>query len=397
MTPAARISAAIEVLDLIAAGTPPEQALTNWARGHRFAGSGDRAAIRDHVFDVLRRKRSCAAYGGGESGRALMLGLLAQSGQDPALLFTGDRFAPALMREDELARCVTPPELTQAQALDIPDWLLPECLSAFEQDAPGELARLRNRAPAILRVNTARVSVEDAQATLKDAGFACQLHPLAATALVLEGHPRGLKATPAYLDGLVELQDAASQAAVAMVPCTPDDVVLDYCAGGGGKALALAARGVAGVLAHDATPVRMKDLPQRAARAGVRIDIAQDSESLENQSFDVVVCDVPCSGSGAWRRAPQSKWDLYADKLDELCETQSAIVGQAATHVRAGGYLVYMTCSILRRENEEMVTRCLSEMPEFESVETRRFLPSQEGDGFFCATLTRKKLNKNSL
>lgn len=385
MIPAARLAAAIDILDQILAGAPAERTLTNWARGARFAGSGDRAAVRDLVFDALRCRGSFAALGGGTGGRALMLGALRAAGTDPAGLFTGLGHAPAELSAAEAVAPVPPADL---EALDWPDWLRPR-LSADLGTAFAETSALmRARAPVFLRVNVARTDRAAAIATLAAEGIGARPHPLAETALEVTDGARRIAASAAYRDGLVELQDAASQAAVAMVPCAEGAGVLDYCAGGGGKALALAAlHPGARITAHDIDAGRMADLPARAARAGVRI--ARAAPGRVQGTFDTVLVDAPCSGSGTWRRTPDAKWRLTAERLDALVALQGEIVATAGRFLRPGGRLVYMTCSLLRAENEDRVAdlQTLGWQPET----MRRFLPSDGGDGFFVAVLRRDR------
>ncbi|MEO1365008.1 MAG: RsmB/NOP family class I SAM-dependent RNA methyltransferase, partial [Pseudomonadota bacterium] len=305
MTPGARVAAAIEVLDHVGTGTPVEQALTRWARSSRYAGSKDRAAVRDHVYDVMRQWRSAAALGGGESGRARMIGRLRAAGADLDALFNGQGHAPTPLTEAEVD-CGAAPD-TRAAALDMPDWLLERFDASLGADAERTALALRDRAPVSVRVNIGRGSVEDALHALAVDAVTAHPNPRAATALTLQEGARRLRAAKAYVSGLVELQDAASQAAVALI--TGQGRVLDFCAGGGGKALALAAQGW-DVTAHDAKPARMRDLPARAARGGHDIRIVTTQELADLPPFDVVLCDAPCSGSGTWRRAPQAKWDL---------------------------------------------------------------------------------------
>ena len=204
MTPAARLSAAIDVLDRVLAGTPAEQALTNWGRGSRFAGSGDRAAVRDLVFDALRCRRSFAGLGGAETGRGLILGGLRAAGADPAPLFTGQGHAPAPLTEAETS---APSPLSDLQALDCPDWLAPPLRRSLGADFAPVMQALRQRAPIFLRVNIARQTREAAQARLAEEGVETEAHPLAETALVVTQNARMVGSTPSYLEGLVELQD----------------------------------------------------------------------------------------------------------------------------------------------------------------------------------------------
>jgi 16S rRNA (cytosine967-C5)-methyltransferase len=380
MTPAARLSAAIEVLDRILAGQAAEQALTNWGRGHRFAGSGDRAALRDLVFEALRCKRSFAALGGGETGRGLILGGLRAAGQDVAALFTGEGFAPAPPGPGEAGRIPI-----GAEALDCPDWLLAPLQASLGSETEAILLALRHRAPVFLRVNLARSSVAAAQAALAAEGIVAELHLLAKTALQVTGNERKIQNSATYLEGLVDLQDAASQAVVEALPLRPGLRVLDFCAGGGGKSLAMAALGAV-VLAHDANPGRMADLPARAARAGARVTITDNPS--RTAPYDLILTDVPCSGSGSWRRDPQGKWALTPARLAEIEALQAQILDRAATMVSARCCLAYATCSLLRSENEAQVTAFLARHPGWILERSHRFTPLQGGDGFFVALLT---------
>lgn len=388
MTPAARVQAAIEVLDEMASGRPAEQTLTNWARRSRFAGSGDRAAVRDHVFDVLRCRRSYAALGGGTTGRALMLGALRAAGREPASLFTGDRFAPAPLSEDVAALGLPWDALDETERLDCPDWLAPALRASLGSDFAPVMEALRSRAPVFLRVNTARTGRDDAQAALARDGILSEPHPLAATALQVTEGARRIRDARAYREGLVELQDAASQAVIETLGAPgPRGRVLDYCAGGGGKSLALAAAGWGPVTAHDADPRRMSDLPERARRAGVVIDTVAGSALKAAAPFDLVLCDVPCSGSGAWRRQPEAKWSLSPEALDRLCRLQAQILDAAAVLVASGGRLAHVTCSLLRAENEDQVAAFVSRTPGWRVTLQRRWTPLDGGDGFGISIL----------
>ena len=390
MTPAARIAAAIEILDRILAGAPAEQALTNWARASRFAGSGDRAAIRDHVFTALRCRRSHAALGGAETGRGLTLGQLRESGTDPATLFTGEGHAPAPLTAEETAHLARPVALSGNVALDCPDWLAPLLSDSLGADFAPIMTALRQRAPVFLRVNAARASRDLARARLAEEGIATRPHPLAETALEVTANPRRVQGSAAYLGGLVELQDAASQAVVDLLPLAGRRRILDYCAGGGGKTLAMAAAAPeAEIFAYDAEPRRMADLPARAARAGAAVTRFGTPDLATAAPFDLVLCDVPCSGSGAWRRAPEGKWRLTPERLAELTAIQARILADAARLVAPGGALVYVTCSMIAAENIAQIEYFGQHSLEFERGMSRALTPLDGGDGFFLASFTR--------
>lgn len=384
MTPAARAAAAIGVLDRWLSGMPAEQALTNWARASRFAGSGDRQAVRDLVFDAVRCRRSFAHLGGAESGRGLILGGLRMAGQAPDALFTGEGHAPPCLTPAEQAVPAAPEGLV---ALDCPDWLAPALRDSLSDDFAPVMQALRHRAPVFLRVNIARASREVVIARLAGDGIAAQAHPLAAHALEVTGGARALIRSAAWAEGLVEVQDVASQAVIEALPLARGMRVLDLCAGGGGKALAMAAAG-ARVTAHDAFPARMRDLPVRAARAGAGIKLTDRPE--EGAPFDLVLTDVPCSGSGAWRRAPEGKWRLTAAALAALGETQAAILDRAAGLVRPGGWLGYATCSLIRAENGLQARAFMARHAGFSMVKERHLTPLDGGDGFYLALFARE-------
>jgi len=382
MTPAARAEAAITVLDQILAGQPAEAALIRWARGSRFAGSGDRAAVRDLVYDSLRRLRSRAALGGTLSGRGLLLGMCREEGTDPATIFTGDRHAPAPLTEAELGEGCAP---SGPEAMDLPDWILPLWSAALGEEASPVAAAMRDRAPLWLRANTLRATSEKALEVLREDGIEAERAPDLASALRVTEGGRKVTGSRAYRDGLVELQDLSPQLACAALPRSA--AVLDYCAGGGGKALALAAAGALRVVAHDADADRMADLPARARRAGARIEVAAPGKAWGQ--FDLVLTDVPCSGSGTWRRTPDAKWRLDPVGLDRLTGLQARILDEAAGFVAPGGHLAYMTCSLFDEENAAQIA-AFGERSGFGVVEERRFTPLDASDGFYLALMRRR-------
>lgn len=388
MTPAARIAAAITLLDAIAAGEPAERALTNWGRAHRFAGSGDRAALRDHVYDALRCRGSFAALGGAADGRGLMLGMCRAAGIDPATVFTGAGHAPAALTGAEAEALARPvPAAADLAASDWPDWLLPQLRADLGEDFDAVSEAMRARAPVFLRVNLAKASVAEAAQALAQEGIGTEPHPLAATALRVLSGARRIAASQAYLQGQVELQDVASQAVLGGLLLPEAARVLDYCAGGGGKALALAAAHPgARITAHDIDPGRMKDIPPRATRAGARIALAAPGKV--SGVFDLVLVDAPCSGSGTWRRTPEAKWRLTPARLAELTALQDQILARAAGHVAPGGQLLYMTCSLLSAENDARIA-VFVQRGGFALAECRRYSPRDGGDGFFAARLCR--------
>ena len=381
MTPGARVAAAAEVLDAWFGGLSAERALLRWSRGARYAGSKDRAAVRDHVFDALRRLRSGAARGGGGTGRGVLLGLL---GPGP---FDGRGHAPPPPDAAEAARLAAPPTLSRAEALDVPDWLLGELDASLGSRADAVLERMRHRAPVGLRVNLARIGRDAAVAVLASEGIAADPHALSPGALVVREGARLVSRSRAYAEGLVELQDPASQAVADAVPL--GGRILDLCAGGGGKSLALAARGADPVWAHDGDPGRMRDLPARAERAGAQVIRLDRPE--EAGPFDAVLVDAPCSGSGSWRRDPEGKWRLTPARLGEIEGVQDAILDRAARLATPGGTIVYATCSLLARENAGRIDAFVERHRDWTTRSCRTITPLDGGDGFGIAVLEQDR------
>jgi 16S rRNA (cytosine967-C5)-methyltransferase len=291
------------------------------------------------------------------------------------------------MEDDEAAHSATPEGNV---ALDCPDWIAPQMQASLGDDFAAVCQALQHRAPAFLRVNTFKGTRARAISDLAEENITAIPHALSETALEVTENPRRVHLSEPYTEGLVELQDAASQAVVDLLPITKGSRVLDYCAGGGGKALAMAARVDAKYFAHDANPNRMKDLPDRAVRAGVYVTLLEPEEVADAAPFDLVLCDVPCSGSGAWRRSPAAKWALDQDQLDGLRQTQAVILAKVAAMVSNDGVLAYTTCSLLQAENTDQIASFLDAHPDWKCLDQHRFTPLDGGDGFFCALLTRK-------
>ncbi len=389
MTPGARLAAAISLLDEILRGEPAERALTRWSRASRFAGSKDRAAVRDVVFDCIRQRRSFAWRGGAETGRGLVIAQLLAEGLDPGELFSGDGFAPEQLSVAEKAQveCELPPA-PEAISYDYPDFLQDEIGRSLGADRLKILRAMQARAPLDLRVNTLRGTVAGAKVMLAQEGIAVEEHALSPHALRVVENPRAVAGSRAYTSGLVELQDVSSQAVALFAGAKPGMRVLDYCAGGGGKTLALAAEmgGQGLLMAHDINAGRMKDLPDRSARAGAKVSLVAtgDLPKLAGKC-DLVLVDAPCSGSGAWRRNPDAKWRMDASGLDLLVLLQAEILDKAQALVATGGRLVYATCSLLKCENSDQSAGFLRRNAGWSMGREVRFLPPEAGDGFYAA------------
>ena len=265
MTPGARYAAAIGILDRCLGGEPAERVLTNWARRSRFAGSGDRAAIRDLVFAALRRRLSYSALGGSATGRGMMIGHLRAQGLTPEAIFTGQGYAPESLTGNE--RQAARSDLTDAERADCPAWLLAELMADLGGEFTAIMDLMKRRAAVFVRVNRRKATPPEAVRLLAGAGIDAVPDDLSPTALRIVSNKRKISDTVAYRNGLIEFQDAASQWVCDRIPVRKGDRVLDYCAGGGGKTLALAARTQGRFHAHDANARRMSDLPARAQRA----------------------------------------------------------------------------------------------------------------------------------
>ena len=388
MTPAARVAAAIAVLDDVLAGEAAEKCLSRWARGNRYAGSKDRAAVRDHVFDALRCKRSLAAIGGAMTGRGLMIGHIRSQGIDIGSIFGVGGYCPDALSGQELAAGQSP--LSQAEQHDFPDWLWPVWCRDLGAQASAAAQVLQARGPVTLRVNLRRSSRSDVIQVLARDGIAATPVGNINCALQVIENERRIHLSMAFESGLVEVQDLASQEAVAGLHMRNGSRVLDYCAGGGGKALAIADMFDCKVFAHDIATARTADIAPRAARAGVEIAVLETPQIAANAPFDVVFVDAPCSGSGTWRRAPEAKWAFSPNKMSDFNELQVEVLNNAADFVARDGQLVYATCSVFEAENNGVVAAFLGDNSGWALTEAHQRVPDPLGDGFYHAVLTRK-------
>ena len=391
MTPAARLQAAIEIIDEVIASTrddgpPADVIVTRYFKVRRYAGSKDRRAVRELVFRAIRRSSERP-----ESGRSAILGLASEEAALLAL-FGEPRGPEALIDAEE-----------GALAGVVPGWLMGELSSLVPVD---EFPALLDRAPLDLRVNVARTTREAMLAEFEGAVAT----PLSPWGIRLPPDSK-VDDHPAFADGLVEVQDEGSQLiALACRPSEKGDMV-DLCAGAGGKALALAAASgnEARIIACDTNRARLSKLSPRAERAGASIAVrlldggreqAQLAD-LEGQA-DVVLVDAPCSGSGTWRRNPEGRWRLNAERLGRLTELQAHLLDIAAPLVKPGGRLVYAVCSILSREGAGQMQAFLSRHSSWIAEEApidagrpdgagRLLTPGHDStDGFFVASLVRK-------
>jgi 16S rRNA (cytosine967-C5)-methyltransferase len=433
MTPAARLSAAIEVLfDIEARRRPAGDALKDWGLSHRFAGSGDRAAIAGLAYDALRRRASSAWIMGGDKPRAVLLGMLKRERgiavEAIAALCDGSRFAPAPLSDEEHARLAganlagAPPHVLG----DYPEWLDGKLAATFGAERAEEGAALSSRAPLDLRVNMLKSDRDKAADALADLKPEATRWSPAGLRIVLGADARSpaIHAEPAFLKGFVEIQDEGSQLAALLSGAKPGEQVIDLCAGAGGKTLALAAMtdNHGQLYATDTDKRRLAPIHARLERAGARNVQVRTPRGSEDTladlagKADLVLIDAPCTGTGAWRRNPDAKWRVRPGALAERLREQADALDRAAALVKSGGRIVYVTCSVLEEENGAQVRAFAARHPEFAVVPPldvagalgkraflfrRAVLASGEGllmtprrtdtDGFFVSVLTKTR------
>lgn len=402
-----RLAAAIQILsDIEARKRPASEALKDWGASNRIAGSGDRAAIGNLVFDALRKRFSHAARMEDDSARAALLAVLrhdwAMSAEEIAAACDPAAHGPealsgaerAALTRDLFEPAADTPDWTRA---DVPEWLWPHWSRAFGDAAVAEGQAMAARAPVDLRVNALKADRDKALKAL--AGLGATETPHAATGLRIPasmGAARSphVEADAAYLKGWVEIQDEASQIAVALAGAAPGMQVADVCAGAGGKTLALAAAmdNKGQVHAYDRDKHRLAPIYERVKRAGARnVQIYAPGAGLDDlrEKMDLVFVDAPCTGTGVWRRKPDSKLRLRPSALEQRQRDQAEALAFGAALVKPGGRLVYATCSVLAEENEDAVEAFLGAHAGWQAAEAMHRL-SPKGtatDGFFVAAL----------
>jgi 16S rRNA (cytosine967-C5)-methyltransferase len=434
MTPGARVEAATGLLATIGEGrAPADDTVAGYFRRHRFAGVKDRGAISEHIYAVLRNRAALDWWigraGGGlpsDARRRMLAALLLVQGWEPGEItraFDGDRFRPVRLdpAEEQLVAALAGQGLQHRDMpADVrgsyPAWLHPHLEAVFGRSVPREMAALNEGAQLDLRANRIKADREQARAALALEGVEAARTKLSPVGLrVYERIPLGN--LQAFRAGLVEVQDEGSQVAALLADAQPGMRVVDFCAGAGGKTLALAAamdnRGH--LVACDISTVRLERATQRLRRAGVSIvqrvplSSARDKWVKRHvEGFDRVFVDAPCTGTGTWRRNPDAKWRLTPKDLEELVVLQAEILDSAARLVRPGGRLIYATCSLLREENEGQIEAFLAGHEGFflrpigevwqatiggecpVRGDMLRLTPARHGtDGFFAAVLER--------
>ena len=429
MRPGGRIQAAAEVLeDIFERHLPAATALADWGKRHRFAGSGDRAAIGTLVYDALRRRLSLAAQMESDAPRALALAAapraLGLSVQDVVALADGSPHAPSPLSDAERQRlaAAVSPDASPHVGADIPEWLMPSFERAFGARAVAEGRAMAERAPVDLRANALKAPRDKVLAALASHGaVGAALSPVGIRIPAPQGPARSphVEAEASHGKGWFEVQDEGSQIAALLAGAAPKKQVLDLCAGAGGKTLAMAAamQNSGQIYAYDRDKGQLRPIFDRLKRAGVRnaqVLDAGDRAALEalGPRFDVVLVDAPCSGSGTWRRKPDAKWRLKSEALSTRREEQREVLALASGLVKPGGRLCYVTCSVLPEENVDQVAWFKETYPGFTplpygeawretigdvppasadgSVETLLLTPaSHETDGFFVALFSK--------
>ena len=424
---AGRVAAAIEILnDIFTQHRPSSEALKDWGKAHRFAGSTDRHAIGTLVYDVLRRRNTASARMGDGRPRALALGVLRDvwnmSVTDIETLCT-EQFGPGVLtaKEKTALERELRDDLPAHIRGDYPEWLEPSLIAVFGDRAAEEGAALSMRAPIDMRVNTLKASREQLlEAFAKHNAVAGPLSPFSVRieSAGIDTRNVNVEVEPAHGLGWFEVQDSASQVAALLSGVQPGESVIDICAGAGGKTLALAAmmKGKGRLVAHDQDKHRLRPIFERVNRSGamnIEIVAADEGAKLsEMGGFDCVLIDAPCTGSGAWRRKPDAKWRLQPKQLEQRQKDQRDVLEQGAALVKAGGRLVYITCSVLSEENTAQVKAFLSRNKNFKiipyteqwkhviggeppvsadgSANTLLLTPAQHGvDGFFIAVMQK--------
>jgi 16S rRNA (cytosine967-C5)-methyltransferase len=433
MTPAARLSAAIELIGAIdAERVPAAKALKEWGTAHRYAGSGDRAAIAGLVWDVLRRRASSAWLMNDDTARARVLGMLKlERGMDLdaiAALCDGGRFAPEPLtdRERDALASRSLDDAPAPIAGDYPDWLDGYFTGVFGDDRVAEATAMASRAPLDLRVNTLKAKREKILGSLAHLG--AKETPWSPIGLRIElaadARNPGIHAEEDFIKGAVEVQDEGSQLAALFSAAKPGEQVIDLCAGAGGKTLALAAmmQGKGRLIATDHDKRQLAPIHERLSRAGVHnADVRTpkgEADTLADikASADLVLIDAPCTGTGTWRRNPDAKWRMRPGALEVRLKDQVEVLDRAAALVKPGGRIAYVTCSVLPVENGAQVQAFLARHPGFavappeqtasvlwdkaeafaaaalRSAEGWLMTPRRTGtDGFFVSVLARQK------
>ena len=400
MTRGARVSAVIDILDSYLSGEPEHKLLSNWFRMNRYAGSKDRLAIRELFFQCLRHQLSCywpfKEAGISINGRSIVLGMLKISNQCFDQIFDDKQYSPVKLSnlekkvlqnfKDSLSIA---PNFVK---LNFPQFLEGPLKDAFDDMFEENIAALNSQADLFVRVNRIKSNVEDVKRSLEEEGIEVNYISYFQNILKVTENKRKFSKSKAFLSGDVEIQDISSQSVVDFINPKKNSKILDFCAGAGGKTLAMASLtlGMSKYFVHDINPSKLINLQKRCKRAGFKVQIFNPKQiNKEYNKFDFVVADVPCSGTGVWKRHPGNKWAITKDKLNSLLIVQKEILVKAGNCVQKDGTLAYITCSVLKSENQQQIAWFLSQSSSFSFVADKVLWPIEGGDGFYVAVLIK--------
>ena len=396
----AQANAAISILDDFLDGKNLNSILFNWTKNNRYAGSSDRESIRNIVFDILRVKKTFTFVLEKEkqpiNGRALVFLHSVFYALNLNDIFTGQKYGPEKLSifEKEFLK-ISKENIKECFGVvdNIPDFLTAEFKRSLGRKFKNAMRLLEKRAPISIRVNPLKSDISSILECLSLEGIEGKKSKIVRYGIDIIGNPRRLTQIQAFKDGCFEVQDLHSQKIIEDLPLDEHTKVLDYCAGAGGKILSIACslKGNGKFYIHDIDEKKLKEADLRAERAGVKFK-RLEVEKLQNHrcSFDYIVTDVPCSGSGAWRRNPQQKWRITPESMNEILTRQTVILDEVKDLLKKNGCIFYITCSLLKIENEELIENFLMDNKHFRLLNKKNITIDDSGDGFFCAVLQKK-------
>lgn len=428
MKQGARIQTAIDILEKISAGKiPMDNTLRDYLSNRRYIGSKDRKALVELVYDVVRATARLGWWldkaGMDDTPRSRVLAFLILTNQDITNLFTGEKYLPEELTDSEKksitafkGQNLTAPDMPDAVKVECPEWAADKLQKLWDDDFSAQMQAMLETAPMDLRVNTIKLTRDQAKNSLAKDNVETVETPYSPYGLRATGKPY-MSATKAFHKGFVEIQDEGSQLISLLCDARPGMRVLDFCAGGGGKTLGLAASmdGKGIIFAMDNNSKRLEKGRRRYRKADVHNVEIRSLEDEKNRKWlrrqkdamDVVLVDAPCSSSGTWRRNPDLRWNFYGPTLDEIITLQEEILDRVADKVKPGGRLVYATCSLFAEENEEQIERFLKKHSDYKILSVPEIWPETTGecpisgdylrltpkdhqtDGFFTAVLQR--------
>jgi 16S rRNA (cytosine967-C5)-methyltransferase len=426
----ARLQATLDLLhEVDSVARPADAVVSAWFRARRYIDDKDRGQISELLYALLRHHARLgwwlAKHGREATLRNRLLAWLAigegKTRDQVQSLFNGGELAPAVLTDHERNLLVklqgSPidhPAMPDEVRGECPSWALAALRRRFDGSFQSEMAALLTAAPLDLRVNPLKSTREDALRALRDIGLPAEPSRMAPYGIRVNERP-SLASLPMLRNGEIEIQDEGSQLVAMLVDARPGERVVDFCAGAGGKTLAIAAQmaNKGHVVACDVLDKRLKRAAERFRRAGLHNietrPLASETDrwvKRHRASFDRVLVDAPCSGTGTWRRNPDARWRPLGPGLDNLLPLQASILASAARLVKPGGRLVYATCSMLAEENEVQVGAFLAASPDFRVVPLREAAPRltdsahpdflaltparHDTDGFFAAVMQRE-------